>query len=153
MELFHTSATKIEKINGNGRFGEFLFFSNEVYVMTAGDFVTYKMSLNESDFIDASSLFYQENSEILSPLVSKIASCYGVDTDVAESLLDESSNIFKIESNVEEEDLADASWDIQKATAQAAKLLGFRGARVTDEQGSAYMIDMLGHENDLELVA
>ena len=35
----------------------------------------------------------------------------------------------------------------------AAKVLGFRGVRVSDEQGTSYMIDMLGRERDLRCVA
>ena len=151
MELFHTSPAKINKINGNGRFGEFLFFAPDVYVMTAGEFLTYRLELDDDGIIDAGSIFYQYNAEILAPLVAKIAQRYGVDDDVAESLLDESKNIFNVECNVEPEDLADASWDIQKTTAQAAKLLGFRGVKVSDEQGSAYMIDMAGRESELQI--
>lgn len=149
MELFHTSPTNIEKINSNGRFGEFLFFSPNVYVMSAGEFVAYKLEIDDSAIIEAESIFYQDNAAILAPLVAKIARRFGVDSDVAESLIDESESIFNIECNVEPEDMADASWDIQKATAQAAKQLGFRGVRVSDEQGSAYMIDMAGHEAEL----
>ncbi|MBQ3301672.1 MAG: hypothetical protein IJI03_12400 [Rudaea sp.] len=48
---------------------------------------------------------------------------------------------------------ADDSWDVQRYTARAAKVLGFRGVRVSDEQGTSYMIDMLGRERDLRCVA
>jgi hypothetical protein len=47
---------------------------------------------------------------------------------------------------------AELSWDIQALTAQAAKLLGYRGVSMPDEQGTCYMIDLLGHEGELERV-
>jgi hypothetical protein len=37
-------------------------------------------------------------------------------------------------------------------TARAAALLGFRGVAVSDEQGTAYLIDMAGREGELERV-
>ena len=151
MNLIHTSPAKIEKITAAGRFGEFLFFSASEYVMTAGEHITYTTEIDQADLIDASGLFCHANAATLDSTVSRLAARYGVDINTAESLLDESASIFDIECNVEAEDLADASWDIQKQTARAAKLLGFRGVRVTDEQGSAYMIDMLGREADLKV--
>ncbi|HHK5070544.1 TPA: hypothetical protein ACQT1J_002290 [Pseudomonas aeruginosa] len=33
--------------------------------------------------------------------------------------------------------------------AKAAKTLGFRGVSMQDEQGTCYMIDMLGHDAEL----
>lgn len=151
MELFHTSPAKIEKIS-KGRFGEFLFFSSHIYTMTAGECITYKIEITESEVIEASKLFYHADATALEPLVEKLAAQLDIDSDTAESLIDESSNIYDIESNVDAEDMADASWDIQRITAAAAKLLGYRGVQVTDEQGGAYMIDMTGHEIDLQLV-
>ena len=151
MKLFHTSPAKIEKINNRGRFGEFLFFSPGMYAMTAGDFVSYELELDNDVIIEASAIFYQDNADLLSPLVAEIASRYDVDTETAEKLIDESESIFSVECNVESEDMADASWDIQSATARAAKLMGYRGVKVTDEQGSAYMIDMMGHEAEMAI--
>jgi hypothetical protein len=151
MELFHTSPSTIEKINATGLYGEFLFFSGRVYTMTAvAAPITYAINIDDSKIIDASNIFCDEKAEILSSLVKKLAERYGVDEDTAESLIDESANIYDIDCNVDAEDLADASWDIQKFTANAAKMLGYRGVKVTDEQGDAYMIDMLGHENELQ---
>lgn len=149
MQLIHTSPAPIDRITRDGRFGEFLFFSSSEYVMTAGAHVTYCTEVDEAELIDASSLFCHENAAALDALVARLAALYGVDIDTAESLLDESASIFDIECNVEAEDLADASWNIQRATARAAKLLGFRGVRVTDEQGGAYMVDMIGREAEL----
>lgn len=151
MELFHTSPTAITAIKANGRFGEFLFFSTKEYVMSAGDFVTYKIDLNDDAVIDAGQLFFHEEAAKLGSLVQEIAIRFGVDTDVAESLIDQSESIYDIESVVDVEDMADADWDIQKATARAAKILGFRAVHVVDEQGGAYMIDLLGRESELTI--
>lgn len=151
MQLFHTSPTKITKIDRNGRFSEFLFFSSDVYCMTADEEVSvYSIELDASSVIEASSIFYHDDSdEKLDALVATVAKRYAVEEAVARDLIDETASIYEVDSSVEAEDLADASWDIQLATAKAAKMLGFQGVRVTDEQGAAYMIDMLGREEEL----
>jgi len=148
MELFHTSAEEIKSISADGRFGEFLFFSTKVYAMTAGKHVTYKIDLSEDDVIEASQLFFHEGAGKLDTLVASLAARLGVDAETAEALIEESSSVFDIDS-IESEDAAEASWTVQHFTARAAKLLGFRAVRVQDEQGSAYMIDMLGREAEL----
>lgn len=148
MKLFHTSPEEIKEINALGRFGEFLFFSSDVYVMTACEHTVYSIEISDSKIIEASQIFYHEDAAKLDSLVAELAAKLDVDADVAESLIDETSSIFDLD-NIEPEDAADASWDVQLYTARAAKALGFRGVRVEDEQGAAYMIDMLGFENNL----
>lgn len=140
MELFHTSPAEITNINTFGRFGEFLCFSADVYTMSAGEVVTYKIEVDDTDIIESSSLFYHEGAEKLSPLVERVMELAGCDEDTAEDLLSQ------------KDDCGDAelSWDIQALTAQAAKILGYRGVSMSDEQGTCYMIDMLGHEAELE---
>jgi hypothetical protein len=149
MQLTHTSPTEISSINTRGRFGEFLFFAASEYVMTAGSHIAYTIELGDADVIRAGRLFHHEDAENLTGLVSEVAARYEIDEDDAEALLEESKSIFDIDSNVEAEDLADAAWDIQHYSARAAKLLGFRAVAVTDEQGTAYLVDMLGREADL----
>lgn len=151
MELFHTSPNKITKIDTNGRFGEFLFFSSDEYVTTASEHVTYKIELNDAAIIDAGQLFYHNDAAKLDNLVTELANRLGVDTDNAEALIEESKSVYDIDS-IEPEDAADASWDVQQFTARAAKLLGFRGVAVNDEHGTSYMIDMLNREHELEIV-
>ena len=141
MELFHTSPTKIDKIHTDGRFGEFLFFSRKEYVMAAGEFVTYKIELADDEFIEATQIFYHEDAVKLDALVAKFSKRFKVETDEAEEIIAERSQLDSSD--------ADDLWDVQMYTAKAAKLLGFRAVRVTDEQGSAYMIDMQGHESEL----
>lgn len=148
MELIHTSPNEITSINSNGRFGEFLFFSAHEYAMAAGEVVAYTIEIDESDVIDAGSLFFHDDASTLEGLVEELAGHLSTDRDTAQNLIDESVSVYDIDS-IDAEDAADASWDVQLFTARAAKALGFRGVRVRDEQGAAYMIDMLGRETDL----
>ncbi|OQS36496.1 hypothetical protein [Chromobacterium haemolyticum] len=152
MELFHTSPEAISQINTHGRYGSFLFFSSHVYAMTAGSVNAYSIELDESECIGAGELFYHEDAAKLDSLVAEVAARYGIDEEAAAALIDESKSIYDIESNVEPEDLGDAAWDIQHATASAATLLGFRAVRASDEQGASYMVDMLGREQDLKAI-
>lgn len=149
MDLYHTSPNEITTVTKNGRFGEFLFFSSAEYVMTAGAYVTYSLNIDKYSFIDAGHIFYDESAGILADLVAELADRIGCSESDAESLIDESKSVFDIDCAVEAEDLADAAWDVQHFTARAAKLLGYDGVRVTDEQGTAYMIDMLGRESEI----
>lgn len=148
MELFHTSPSEIKAITANGRFGEFLFFSDRVYVMTAGDYVAYKLEIADDAIIAARQLFWHEDAVKLAPLVVELARRLGVSEEEAEALIEESKSVYDIDS-IEAEDAADASWDVQHFTARAAKILGFRGVAVSDETGISYMIDMLGQESTL----
>lgn len=154
MILFHTSPTKITTINRDGRFGEFLFFSDDVYVMTASDNVhVYKLDINSDEIIEASQLFYVDDSDqILKSLIDEVKDMLGVDDETACDLIDETVSIYDIDTDVSAEDLADCSWEIQRITATAAKMLGYKGVQVEDEQGAAYMIDMLGRESLLQTI-
>jgi hypothetical protein len=142
MELFHTSPTEITEINTFGRFGEFLCFADEPYSMSAGEVITYRIDIIESDIIEASRLFYHDDAEKLDGVVHKVMDLLDCDSATAEDMLSQ------------RDDCGDAelSWDIQALTAQAAKLLGYRGVSMPDEQGTCYMIDLLGHEGELERV-
>lgn len=153
MQLIHTSPAPIDRITRDGRFGEFLFFSSNEYSMSNNEYIAYALEVDENDLIDASQLFYHPECAKLDTLVARVARRFGVDTDTAESLLDESALIQNIESNVGAEDAGEAAWDIQRETARAAKLLGFRGVAVTDENGTSYMIDVLGREAELVIKA
>ncbi len=151
MKLFHTSPTEIKEINTSGRFGEFIFFSTNIYTTTAGEAVTYSIEIDEDCIIEAGRIFYHEESEKLNSLVSELAEEIGCDEETAESLIEESADIFDIADNlgIEAEDIADAAWNIQHYTARAAQILGFRGVAVRDEQGTAFLIAMAGKENEL----
>lgn len=145
MQLFHTSHKSITEINKSGRFGEFLFFSGRVYQMCAGEAVVYTTEIDEDDIIEAGSLFYHEDAAKLEGLVERFCNRFDVDADTAEEMISERQHL--------EEYDADDLCDVQHFTAQAAKILGFRGVRVTDEQGTAYMLDMLNKVEELQIVA
>lgn len=149
MELFHTSPSENISINTNGRFGEFLFFSSEIYSMGSYK-AAYRIDLDDGAIIEAGSLFYQDGAEKLAGLVEQVARMVGCDDDTAEELISQRADVHSLD--VDAEDAGDMSWDIQAITAKAAKLLGFRGVSMPDEQGTCYMIDMLGREGDLERI-
>ncbi|WP_299314222.1 hypothetical protein [uncultured Halomonas sp.] len=151
MKLIHTSPAPITEINGFGRFGEFLFFAGGEYVMTAGDHIAYAIEIDDSDIIVAEQLFFHEDAEKLSGLVEKVMQMVGCDEDAAEELIAQREDVHNIDTDIEPEDLADISWDIQRITGEAAVLLGFRGVEMEDEQGRAYLIHMAGREADLEV--
>lgn len=141
MQLFHTSPSQIDTISTSGRFGEFLFFSSHVYTMTVQAPVVYSIELDDSALIEAGSLFYHEDAAKLNDLVAEFCERFDVDTDTAEEIISERQQLDSCD--------ADDLWDVQHFTARAAKALGFRAVRVMDEQGAAYMIDMLGRESEL----
>jgi len=149
MQLYHTSPEEIKEINKDGRFGQFLFFSSEKYVMTAAsDHVTYLLDLDEDQAIEVNSFFYREDSELLNEIVEEIQYIANCDEETAQNLLDASDSIWNLDS-VDDEDKADIDFDIQKLQGQAAKALGFRAAETADEQGTVWIVDMLNREKDL----
>lgn len=143
MELFHTSGDEIKSINSDGLFGSFLCFSLNVYVMTGRDYLTYITEIDDSEIIDAAQLFYHDDAEKLDGLVARVMGMLDCDEDEA---------IEQIEQRAEYCGDADISWEIQHISAQAARLLGYRGVSMQDEQGTVYLIDMMGRENELRLV-
>ncbi|SEN65748.1 hypothetical protein [Halomonas caseinilytica] len=151
MQLIHTSPSEITEINSFGRFGEFLFFSEDEYVMTAGEHVTYSIEIDEDDIIEAGQLFYHDDAEKLDGLVQAVMDLTGCEEDTAEELIAQNEDVHSIDCDIEPEDLAEASWDIQRIAGEAAVILGYRGVEMEDEQGTAYLINMKGREADLEI--
>lgn len=137
MKLFHTSPNKIEKITKYGNFDDCLFFSLEVYEMSAGETITYSIDAEEMKFIDASDLHNEE-------IIAEIAERFDIDEDTAESLLDGSDSVW----NHDFAD-ADADWFIQARRGECAKKMGFDGCKDQDEQGAVYIIPMFGRESIL----
>lgn len=152
MKLIHTSPAAIAKINSFGRFGEFLFFVSGEYVMTAGDHIAYAIEVDDSDIIYAERLFFHEDADKLSGLVEKVIQMVGCDEYTAEELIAQREDVHGIDTDIEPEDMADTSWDIQRIAGEAAVILGFRGVEMEDEQGRTYLINMAGHEAELKRV-
>jgi hypothetical protein len=137
--MYHTSPNKIEAgtINTTGVAGSCLFFSDDVYVMTASDTVfTY-----EADF-DCVRVSQLHDDEI----IAEIAEFFGVDLEVAESLLDGSENEWAHGAD------AEGSWWLQGKRGECAVKMGYDGCEDEDEQGTVYIVPMLGRESELTLV-
>lgn len=137
--MYHTSPNKIEEgmINKLGVAGSCLFFSDNVYVMTASDTVY----VYEADFdcVRASQLHDEE-------IIEQIAAYFDVDAEIAEGLLDGSVSNWGYRSD------SDSSWWLQGKRGECAVKMGYDGCEDEDEQGTVYIVPMLGRESELTLV-
>ena len=151
LELFHTSPNAIKEINDRGRFGSFLFFSSNVYhTHCRAESFVYKIEIDEDEIVSARQIFrHHEINDVLQSIIDDVMDRYGVDEDVAMGLIDEDENIYDYIDDPEE--AAEESWNVQLYTASAAQALGYRGVAVSDEQGTAYMIDMIERKKELKL--
>ncbi|WP_280568300.1 LPD38 domain-containing protein [Chromohalobacter sp. 296-RDG] len=148
IELFH-SGGNITEINNRGNFGSFLFFSSDRGVH--GGEKNYRVEIDPKDIISSKSLFYDESAEQLEPLVQRVQEMANVDEDAAIELIEQNTDPHELD-HIEPEDASDLSFDIQSITAEAARTLGYKGVSLPDEHGTSYMIDMAGHEADMELL-
>ena len=139
--MFHTSPSKIEigSINNNGVSGSCLFFSDEIYTMTASK----EVYVYEADFNCVS--VSQLHDDVI---IARIAEYFGCDEELAESLLDGSESEWNQDFNCEGSD----SWWLQGMRGQCAIKMGFDGCEDEDEQGIVYIIPMIGRESELTLV-
>ena len=137
MKLFHTSPNKIEKVSKFGNFDDCLFFSANVYEMSACETITYSINADDMRFVEACDLHDEE-------VVAEIAERFEIDVDAAESLLDGSDSVWN-------HDFADAEndWFIQTKRGECAKKMGFDGCKDHDEQGAVYIVPMFGRESIL----
>ncbi|PIQ25374.1 hypothetical protein COW36_06635 [bacterium (Candidatus Blackallbacteria) CG17_big_fil_post_rev_8_21_14_2_50_48_46] len=137
MKIYHTSPTPIAQIKKTGTFGECLCFSSDVYSMSVGDVFVYSLEIDESEIIDACDFDADDAPEVL----AHIQNVFECDEYQALDYLTGS------------EIHPDAEWDwfIQGQMGEAAKEAGYKAARGIDEQGSVYIVPMLGREKDLIL--
>lgn len=137
MKLFHTSPNKIEKVSKFGSFDDCLFFSPNVYEMSACEIITYSINADDMRFVEACDLHDDE-------VIAEIAERFDIDLDDAESLLDGSDSVWN-------HDFADAEndWFIQARRGECAKKMGFDGCKDHDEQGAVYIVPMFGRESIL----
>lgn len=139
--MYHTSPTEIKEgsINDNGIAGSCLFFSNDIYVMTASK----SIYVYEAEFncILASQLHDDE-------IIADVASYFDCDVELAESLIDGSKSEFDQDFDCDGED----SWWLQGKRGECAVKMGYDGCTDTDEQGVVYIVPMLGRESELTLV-
>ena len=137
--MYHTSPSKIESgaINSFGIAGDCLFFSDEVYKMSAGEVYVYEADF---DCVRASQL---EDDEI----IAEISDRFNVDTETAESLLDGSENEWDHGADAED------SWWLQGKRGECAVKMGYDGCEDEDEQGTVYIVPMTGRESELTAAA
>lgn len=147
--IFHTSPEAITNIDDFDRmFDDCLFFSRRVYVMTrVADYKVYSLEIADENIIEVGRFFYLDDCDKLSGLVDEIKELCDCDSDDAEELLSERADIYDFIDDAT--DAAEASWKIQALQGKAAKLLGYEAAQSEDEQGTVYIVPMLGRESDL----
>lgn len=138
--MYHTSPQLIVNgsINNSGIAGSCLFFSDDVYRMSASSTYVYEAEFN---CIAASQLYDLE-------IVSEIAEYFDCDESLAESLLDAS----ECEWNQHFECSSDDSWWLQSKRGECAARMGYDGCKDSDEQGTVYIVPMLGREGELTLI-
>ena len=158
--IYHTGSIQ-EIIPDHGPLDTVLCFSQTpYYVHYTGEQKIYRF-MPKKDFINANMLFIDPDNrteEVMS-LVSEFAAKHRIDAELAESLIDESENVFRL-AEKDEEDGEDnlppgvdeymVAFESQMYAAKIAKRLGYEGAVGTDEQGPVFLVDMLGREDELE---
>ena len=180
IRLFHTSPEEIKEIHEEGLFGSQLFFSGNPYFMTQSeDPITYKMDVDENELLDINKLPYIDSDDYkkIKPIINEVEKVTGLSESESLDLLseryslteffnkledyynfyheqdknsEEKSRKLKLYENLKNKDIGDIEWMIQKFSGEVAKKLGYKGAILTDEQGSSYLIDMLGRLGDLK---
>lgn len=146
MILHHVSPKKIEKIHSNGRWGSFLFFSEDGFVYCYGETYKYTIEVQEDEIVYSSDLFsfVESDSEEISELVQEFAEAWEIDEDDAREHIAEQS----MPDHVIDDDCTacDYAESMQMAAANIALALGFAGVQVEDDTGVAVMIDMTGRQ-------
>ncbi|OHU85539.1 MULTISPECIES: hypothetical protein [Pseudoalteromonas] len=139
MKAFHTSPNEITNIKATGTFDDCLFFSHDVYTMTASNTVyVYSLELNEEHIVRVSDLYDEE-------LIAHISDVLSVDEEVAERMLDGRDTAF--DHGLDGED----DWWIQAKQGECAKRMGYKAVEAQDEQGTVFIVPMLGCESELTL--
>ncbi len=139
--MFHTNPNKISSgsINKHGIASDCLFFSDDIYFMSAkGPCHVYEAEFN---CVPASQLSDEE-------IIKEIAEYFGCEHELAESLLDASENEWSQEFDCDGED----SWWLQGKRGECAVKMGYDGCEDEDEQGTVYIIPMAGRESELKLI-
>lgn len=136
--MYHTSPVGITSINNYGIAQDCLFFSDDVYQMSEA--CTY---IYEADFdcVRASQLSNEE-------IIAEIAEYFDCDLELAESLLDASESEWNQDFDCDGED----SWWLQGKRGECAVKMGYDGCEDEDEQGTVYIVPMLGRESELKLL-
>lgn len=152
--LYHCSPVEISAPHSKGLYGEFVFFACSPSGPGLATIV-YAIDADELELIDASRLFTHTDAAKLDRLVADFARKYSVTVDDAEDLISEqtswNSKRFEDRSDIAES-FADVDWDTQRFTARAAKVLGYDGVNVIDENGGVTMIDLVANFSKMVIV-
>lgn len=147
LKMYHTSPVKIKKIDALGKFGEVLFFSGDVYVMTASPkYYIYSVEISQDEIIEVFRFKYRESE--LKEEILEIKELLDIDEDTALELLCGEKSVWQLDKC---EDLADIAWKIQELQGMSAKKLGYFAAESEDEQGTVYIVPMLEKEHLLKI--
>ena len=169
MNLYHSTLDAIKEIYSSGPYGSHLFFSG-FYQKTRGNIV-YSIKINEDDVIEAWEILDHEVDGNMREIVAEVRDRVeyllgGLPEDFddwdAEQLLKNTRQLSQLaryydltDAQIEALDEADAGevdWEIQRLTAEAARIAGFKAVQIEDEMGGSIMIDMLGCEGELSVV-
>ena len=136
--MYHTSPNLIldGTIHNAGIAGSCIFFSDDVYYMSEQSIFVYEAEFN---CVGVGELYDPD-------IISEIQHTFNVCVDIAERLLDGSDN----EWNHEITD-GELSWWLQGKRGECAVIMGFDGCEDIDEQGTVYIIPMIGREGELSL--
>ena len=139
MVVYHTSPDPITQIKKAGLFNDCLFFADEPYYMTqAASPVVYELEIDDSKVIAAGDLHDEE-------IIAQIADVLEVSDDAAERMLDGRDNAFEHGGSGEDD------WWIQALQGECATKMGYDACEAFDEQGTVYIIPMLGKLDRLNL--
>ena len=155
LTLIHTSPVEIKEITKNGVFGDILFFASEEYHMGKTSHV-YSLEVGEDKIINMTQL---KDEKIIQEILDDLEGMkltQEPDLELAESILDGSQYLLDLIPEDQMEygcgDYSEYLWDIQTYQGRCAKKMGYEVCQSFDEQGTVWIVPMMGRENDLTLV-
>lgn len=174
LDLYHTSPEDILEINDEGRFGSNLFFSGRPYYRDSNSSNLYKLKQNKEKILNASDI-KNIPTENIGKFLERIKKMTGLNDEESLNILSEDlgltnfyhdiedkimfnsamppkevDRLTEIHKKLENKDIGEIEWDIQHIIGQLAKSLGYEGAKVKDESGYSYIIDMIERLSDLK---
>lgn len=148
--VYHTSPESITEIKPfRGPFGGALFFAESPYAMNNVK-CTYSLELQDDQIIEVCQL---DDAEIVEEIIDMADRYFDLemDEDDAYDILCGHETIWDLADDQDAEDLADFDWAVQGLQAKAAQKAGYLAAQSIDEQGTVYIINMVGRESLLKL--
>ena len=148
--IYHTSPVEIKTIRESGRFGDCLFFSMNEYAMGKVAAV-YALEADESEIISGDDLDFSGIAEqqAIADLI-EIADVV-IDEHEAFDLLAGKSNAWDLLSDRfdDTDALSEIDFDVQRLQGRIAKQDGFSAFQCRDEQGTVFIVPMMGRLDQL----